>query len=177
MRKSGFSVQELDRLVESYADMVYRIAFVRMKNKNDAEDIFQEVFLKLVHNREKIKDEMHLKAWLIRVTINSCKKQFNLAWHKKRTDMTDYQFECLLGGAHSVDHYMTGSDINDKLMLSISKLIEDQKIVLHLFYFESYSVREISQLIDLTESAVKTRLSRARVALKKKMEGGVTSIE
>ena len=44
MRKSGFSVQELDRLVESYADMVYRIAFVRMKNKNDAEDIFQEVF-------------------------------------------------------------------------------------------------------------------------------------
>ena len=50
-------------------------------------------------------------------------------------------------------------------------------LFLHLFYFESYSVREISQLIDLTESAVKTRLSRARVALKKKMEGGVTSIE
>ncbi|MBR2763313.1 MAG: sigma-70 family RNA polymerase sigma factor [Lactococcus sp.] len=70
MGKSGFSALELDDLVEFYADMVYKIAFVRMKNKSDAEDIFQEVFLKLVRNKEKIKNEVHLKAWLIRVTIN-----------------------------------------------------------------------------------------------------------
>ncbi len=62
-------------------------------------------------------------------------------------------------------------------MSSISKLTDDQRMILHLFYFEEYSVREIGQLIELTESAVKTRLSRALVALKKKMEGGVITVE
>ncbi|WP_460054612.1 RNA polymerase sigma factor [Pseudolactococcus yaeyamensis] len=174
----GFSAEELDELIESYADMVYRIAFVRMKNKSDAEDIFQEVFLRLVHYQEKIKDETHLKAWLIRVTINCCKKQFDLAWHKKRTDLSDYQFEKSLGNSYSDDELMTDKqqETTDNLLSSILKLPEDQKTILHLFYFEDYSVREISHLINLSESAVKTRLSRARVALKKKLEGGGTHV-
>ena len=168
MGKSGFSALELDDLVEFYADMVYKIAFVRMKNKSDAEDIFQEVFLKLVRNKEKIKNEVHLKALLIRVTINCCKNQFNLAWRKKRTDLSDYQFEYLLADVQTAKDFRIDNEINDKLMSSISKLTDDQRMILHLFYFEEYSVREIGQLIELTESAVKTRLSRALVALKKK---------
>ena len=62
-----------DQIVDTYADMVYRIALVQMKNIDDAQDVFQEVFLRLVKNIDKIESEEHLKFWLIRVTINCAK--------------------------------------------------------------------------------------------------------
>lgn len=96
---------------------------------------------------------------------------------EKRTDLSDYQFEYLLADVQTAKDFRIDNEINDKLMSSISKLTDDQRMILHLFYFEEYSVREIGQLIELTESAVKTRLSRARVDLKKKMEGGVITVE
>ncbi|GFH43487.1 DNA-directed RNA polymerase sigma-70 factor [Lactococcus hodotermopsidis] len=171
--KENFFQLDLDKVVEEYADMVYRIAFVRMKNKNEADDIFQEVFLRLVKHHERIKDATHLKAWLIRVTINCCKKQYDLAWHKKRVTMAETQFEIELGNAQEV--IFLADDVNETLMTMILNLSDDHKTVLLLFYFERYSIREISRLIEQSESTVKTRLSRARKALKKKMEGEIAN--
>ena len=65
---------DANKALDDYSDMVYRIALLHMKNKSDAEDIFQEVFLRLVRYADRIKGEEHLKHWLIRVTINCCKK-------------------------------------------------------------------------------------------------------
>ena len=79
--------------IDRYADMVYRLALSQMKNKTDADDLFQEVFVRLVSNVEKLESWEHVKAWLIRVTINCAKKHFDLYWNKN----VDY-----MGGSASV---------------------------------------------------------------------------
>ena len=81
-----------EQVLEQYADMVYRLAIIHMKNKADAEDVFQEVFLRLVKNADKISSEEHLKAWLIKVTVNCCKKQFDSAWNRHRASL-EYDVE------------------------------------------------------------------------------------
>ena len=68
--------------IDRYADMVYRLALSQMKNKTDADDLFQEVFVRLVSNVEKLESWEHVKAWMIRVTINCAKKHFDLYWNK-----------------------------------------------------------------------------------------------
>ena len=74
---------DTEKALLEYGDMVYRIAVLQMKNNSEAEDVFQEVFLRLVKYKNRIENEEHLKAWLIRVTINCCKKQFDNAYRRK----------------------------------------------------------------------------------------------
>ncbi|MEI5993930.1 RNA polymerase sigma factor [Candidatus Enterococcus mansonii] len=168
MKKSKLVGLDVDEIVEEYADMVYRIAFVQMKNQSDAEDIFQEVFLRLVKYSHTIKGEEHIKPWLIRVTINCCKKQFDSAWRKKTTSMDEEQMPEQADERASAA-FAIGD--NEELLDACLSLPEAQQLVIHLFYFEGYSIREISTLVEQSESSVKTRLSRAREALRKKMKG------
>ena len=69
--------------IDRYADMVYRLALSQMKNTTDADDLFQEVFVRLVSHIQDLKSWEHVKAWLIRVTINCAKKHFEQYWNKK----------------------------------------------------------------------------------------------
>ncbi|MDE6129550.1 MAG: sigma-70 family RNA polymerase sigma factor, partial [Lachnospiraceae bacterium] len=78
-----------DEIIDKYADMVYRIAVNETGNREDAQDIFQEVFLRLVRYRDRISNEEHLKAWLIRVTINCAKKQKRSFWNRKVTSVEE----------------------------------------------------------------------------------------
>ena len=80
---------DMDSAVRRYADMVYRLAVVDTKSKTEAEDIFQEVFLKLLRYKDSITSEEHLKAWLIRVTVNQCKSHFTLAWNRKKVALDE----------------------------------------------------------------------------------------
>ena len=73
----------VEEAIRIHGNMVYRLALVQMKNKSEAEDVFQEVFLRLVKYKERIQGREHLKAWLLRVTVNCCKKQFDSAFRKK----------------------------------------------------------------------------------------------
>ncbi|MBL1229257.1 sigma-70 family RNA polymerase sigma factor [Enterococcus sp. BWB1-3] len=162
MRKEEGELLGAEELLDEYADMVYRIAFVQMKQSSDADDIFQEVFLRLVEHIHTLKSKEHAKHWLIRVTINCCKKYFDTSWSKKRVGMDEYLLE---------QKTISQDENVENLLEACLSLGEDQRTVIHLFYFEGYSVREISQLLELSESAVKTRLSRARDALRLKMKG------
>ncbi len=143
-----------------YADMVYRLALLQMKNKNDAEDVFQEVFLRLVQYQERILDEEHLKAWLIRVTINCCKKQFNSAWRRK---MVSIEEQTEAGYEAEYEENVVYKEVQN--------LPEKYKTVIHLFYFEEYSVKEIGEITGQKEAAVKTQLSRGRGILKERLKG------
>lgn len=158
---------DAESIIEEYADMVYRIAYVQMKNKADAEDVFQEVFLRLVKNVDKLKGPDHVKPWLIRVTINCCKTQFNSGWKRKTTVMENYDF------VEKAVTEETFDQAEDLLDICFEYLNKPQITVIHLFYFEGYSIREISQLLGQSESAVKTRLSRARDLLRTKLKGKI----
>lgn len=153
---------DVEQIIEEYADMVYRIAYVQMKKKSDAEDVFQEVFLRLVRYVETLKGEEHVKPWLIRVTINCCHKQYNSAWRKKSVSMADEQF---------AEEVVVKDEEVEDVLEACWELPEAQRIVIHLFYLEGYSVRDISQLLDQSESAIKTRLSRARETLRTLLKG------
>lgn len=143
-----------------HANMVYRLALLQMKNKSDAEDVFQEVFLRLVQHQDKISDEEHLKAWLIRVTLNCCKKQFDSAWRRKTVSMEEQK------EAGYEEEYE-----ENVIYKEVQNLPEKYRTVIHLFYFEEYSVKEIGEITGQKESAVKTQLSRARGILKEKLKG------
>ena len=149
-------------VLEEYADMVYRLAIIHMKNKTDAEDVFQEVFLRFVKNSDKISTEEHLKAWLIKVTVNCCKKQFDSAWNRHRASL-EYDME---------DSYEM-EEKDESVIEAVRKLPENYRTVIHLFYYEEYSVKEISTILGQSETAVKTRLSRARDMLRNHLKGEV----
>ena len=147
---------------EKFGTMVYRLAFVRTKSRTDAEDIVQEVFIRLLRYKKTFDSEEHLKAWLLRVTVNCCKKQFDSAFRKKTVSIDrDVQ---------STDSYEM--DLPENLIYeAVLRLPADYRSTVHLFYYEQYSVSEIAEMLELSESAVKTRLYRSRGMLKEALKG------
>ncbi|MDO5293490.1 MAG: sigma-70 family RNA polymerase sigma factor [bacterium] len=154
---------QIDYAVDRYQNMVYRIAMNQVKNKEDADDVFQEVFLKYITYVGKSKDgepfatAEHEKAWLIRVTINTSINHLKKAWHKKVLPLTE------------------DIPIKDKedreLYQVVLKLPQKYRTVIHLFYYEDMSVHEISSQLDIKESTIREQLTRARRLLKKYLKG------
>jgi len=150
---------EFDRAIEKYSDMIYRIAMTITGNEEDAKDAFQETFLRLVRNKDKITSEEHLKAWLIRVVTNCAKTTVLSPWNRN-TQGFDQEREAVY--RQEEDHLLT----------ELQKLPEKYSIVLYLYYYEGYSVKEIGKILKKNENSVKTLMNRGRNLLKKKLEGG-----
>ena len=123
--------------IDRYADMVYRLALSQMKNKTDADDLFQEVFIRLVSNVEKLESWEHVKAWLIRVTINCAKKHFDLYWNKNVDYIED---EERIGGEEAYEPPEDGP-----VRGAVAKLPPKYRLAVHLFYYEELSVAEIAE--------------------------------
>lgn len=153
---------DVEEALHTYGDMVYRLALVQMKDRSEAEDVFQEVFLRLVRYKHRIESREHLKAWLIRVTVNCCRKQFDSAYRRKTVPI-----DRELKAEQSYEMEIPGSPVYDAVL----GLPKDYRSVIHLFYYEQYSVREIAEILEMSENAVKTRLSRARGKLKNILKG------
>ena len=168
---------ELTAAYAAYRDMVYRIAFVQTKSRAQAEDIQQDVFLALVRYSDRIRDERHLKAWLIRVAQNACRKHFRSLWIKLTVLYDDavYKEQEEDGGdggfSQAADTENDDGDDVELVQELVQELPESSRTVIHLFYYEQMSVREIAQSLGITEQNVKTRLSRAREKLKQQLEG------
>ena len=146
---------------EQYQDMIYRIALSHLGNYQDAEDAVQEVFLKLYRQKTPPAGDS-LRFWLIRVTINHCRDILRSPWRKRRVSLTE------LAGQQTgpVFDRMEQRELFDAVMA----LSEKYRTVLYLFYYEELSIREISELLKLSQSAVTTRLARARIKLKEELE-------
>ena len=80
---SSYKREELEKIISKYGDMVYRMAYIQVKNRDIADDIYQEVWIKLIRQNTDIEPEAHLKAWLLRATINCCKDYWKSAWVQK----------------------------------------------------------------------------------------------
>lgn len=148
----------INHMIEKYSNMIYRLAIARTKNKEDAEDVFQEVFLKLSKKLPNFENETHEKAWLIRVTINLTNNLFQSAHFRKTVPLEEnLKFE---------DKEMSN------VYFQVLSLPNKYRTMIHLFYYEGFSVKEIANILHTNENTVKTRLSRAREQLKSKLEGG-----
>ena len=159
-----------EEIVEQYADMVYRVAVNETGNRTDAEDVFQEVFLRLVKYRDRITTKEHLKAWLIRVTTNCARKHTGSSWSKKVVYFNEEEND-IKPDENAVSAYEEVENADSSLTKAVSKLPERYRIVVYLFYYEEHSVAEIARILGEKESTVKSRLHRAREMLKIKLEG------
>lgn len=152
---------EFINAVEMYSDDVFRIALSYCSNKSDAEDITQNTFLKLFQSDESFQSDEHIKKWLFRVAINNCKDIKKSFWQKNTLPLDD------LTEAESVADF-TQNDYD--LYNAVTNLQAKYRIVVHLFYYEDYSIKEISELLEIKETTVQTRLMRARRKLKELLE-------
>ena len=141
-------------LAETYRDMVYRVALNFHRNPQDAEDTLQEVLLKLYLRQEPFEGPLHARNWLIRVTLNQCRSLWRGPWRRQ------VPLEELAASIPFASREESG------LFQAVMALPERHRTALYLFYYEDLSVREIAELLRISETAVTTRLSRARRALR-----------
>lgn len=144
-------MDDIEKTVELYADMILRIAVQNTQNRSDAEDIMQEVFLRLV-KAPNFRDESHRKAWLIRVTINLSKNLKKSFWHRHTEPLPE---EIAL------------TDTERGVMEELWSLPKSYRNTLYLYYYEGYTVPEIARLLGKGENTVSSWLTRARSKLKK----------
>jgi len=156
-------------LFEEFSNMVYRIAMVRVSQSADADDIYQEVFLQLVKHVTRLKSREHAKAWLIRCTINFCNSHHRSAWQKKTVGFEDHPDF----GQNDLSYE------HIELLDAVRHLTPEHQDVIHLFYYEGLSGKEIADFLDIGENTVKSRLRRARIELRAVLgeEGDTDGIE
>lgn len=141
---------------QKYSDMVYRLAFARVKNKYDADDVLQEVFLRFIKHKEKVTNDEHTKALLIRITINCSKSLLGGSWFKKTVPL---------------DENLSVSAPEYDTLDAVMRLPQKYSTVVHLHYYMGYSVEEIAKILNSKPSTVKSQLHRARQKLKLIFEG------
>ena len=142
----------MEEVVRIYSNMVYRLAFSQTRNKSDADDIFQEVFMRYIKKQPLFQSEDHRKAWLIRVTINCSKKFWASSWLKKTMPLNETIVFKMKEDSH--------------LNCELKKLPIKYRTVIHLFYYEDLSIEEISIILKRKPSTIRTQLTRARYKLK-----------
>ncbi|MBR3764081.1 MAG: sigma-70 family RNA polymerase sigma factor [Clostridia bacterium] len=150
---------ELESVIRRYADMVYRLAMARLANPADAEDIFQDVFLRYAEKAPAFRDEEHRKAWLLRVTVNCCKSHFRSPWFRQTASLEE------------AVHTAAGEPEQSPLTEALATLPGKYRIVLHLHYFEDLSTQEIAAATGQRASTVRSQLTRARGLLRKMLKG------
>ena len=143
---------EPEQVIRFYSDMVYRLAFARTGTRYDADDVYEEVFLRYLKKKPEFDSEEHRRAWLIRVTINCFNTFLTSVWQKRTQELPeDLPFQ----------------DKEDyELYSSLQQLPARYRSVIHLFYYEEMSVEEISSLLHRKPSTVRTQLTRARAQLR-----------
>ena len=150
---SEYKMASHEAVIRKYANMVYKLAFAMVRTRSDADDIFQEVFMRYIKKAPVFNSDEHRKAWLIRVTINCAKKHFSSPWLQKTVPLDD--------------NILFLMPEENGLHEALKKLAPKYRAVIHLFYYEGYKVDEIGRLLARKPSTVRTQLTRAREKLSK----------
>ena len=145
-------------LARQYAPAVYRLAYARTGSRADAEDVMQEVFLRLIQAKPAFSGQAHAKAWLLRVASNCANDLFRLPWRKREEPLEE-------------EMALSESPEEGSVTEAVLSLPARYRIPVHLFYYEGYSVAEIARIVGKSEGTVKSRLFRARQLLRDKLKG------
>lgn len=149
----------VETLIAHYHQNLYAVAFNVCKNKEDAEEVVQDAFIQYHLKNIDFQSEEHIRAWLIRVTINKAKNVARTFWRRNRTSLEE-----------TMATLAFESEESERIFDAVIRLPQKYRVVVHLFYYEEYSVREIAEILSLSEANVKTRLSRSRAMLRDKLK-------
>ena len=156
---------DFETLYSMYATDVLRVAYYYLGDRQKAEDVTQDAFVRLLINKPKL-DPGHEKAWLLKVALNKCRDYWRGSWYKK----------VILG--HPAFELFPAPDEIDKatemrsLAEAVNHLPGEFKEVVILYYYQGFGINEISEILDIAEGTVSSRLSRARKRLEKEMKEG-----
>lgn len=151
---------ELMELYETYYNMVYRLSFVMLKNKEDACDATQDVFLKLIKKDVNFYSMEHARAWLIVATRNHCRNIIKSSW-KKLVSLTTEQTILEQHGDNIENNEQT-----DKVLTALFALPEELRMLVYLHYFEGYTIEELAKQLKKNPSTLRSKLAKARKLLK-----------
>jgi RNA polymerase sigma-70 factor (ECF subfamily) len=149
-----------------YRDMVYAIALTHTRNRSDAEDVFQEVFLAYHRKQPFFKDSERYRAWLIVTTVN-CSRQVTAGSWRNRTVPIDEE----IVDEQPDDSFRFRTDEQDAVFAAFQELLPRYRTVLHLFYFEDMSISQISSVLGIEAGTVRVQLSRGRAQMREKLKG------
>ncbi len=138
-----------------YQDNLFAVAFNICQNTQDAEDVIQDTFVQYYTTKKEFDSEEHIRAWLIRVAVNKAKNVTRTFWRRNKVSIED-----------SMETLTFETPESENLFETVMQLPEKYRIVIHLYYYEDYSVGEIAKILKLSESNVKTRLMRGRAMLR-----------
>jgi RNA polymerase sigma-70 factor, ECF subfamily len=167
--------KELERLMNSYGNDVLRTAFMYLKDKHLAEDVFQEVFIKVYKNFHKFNGQSSEKTWIIAITINTCRDILRSSWIKRVLRFQDPEYKILNIKENSIDidNKAISNIENQDLLKQVMDLPKKYKEVILLYYYQELSTREISKILNVPEGTVRSRLYRARELLKYSIGGTI----
>ena len=151
----------LRQAMELYGNNVFRAAFSIVKNRQDAEDITQDTFLAFYRSDPDLGSDEHVRAWLLRTGINKAKNLCRTFWRRHRENLDDY-----------ADVMAAAPDDESDVLREVMKLPGKCRVIIHLFYYEDYSINEIAALLGISENTVKSQLFRGRTLLKERLKEG-----
>ena len=152
----GENWREPAELARAYAPAIYRLAYARTGSRADAEDIMQELFVRLLRAGPDFADRAHARAWLLRVAANCANDWFRAPWRRREGPLTD--------SLPAPEHEDGG------VVEAVLALPAKYRTAVHLYYYEELSVAEIAKITGKSESAVKSRLFRARAMLREALK-------
>ena len=155
--RQSFDVEEI---VKEYSDMVYRMAKLYGGTKEDAEDIFQEVFLRLMRYIHRLESREHIRNWLIRVAINCGKTHRRKMAKQQALPLNEAWVEAVSDDL---------SEMEWRVYIAVKSLPPKYRTIVHLYYYEELSIKEISKCLERKEGTVKSQLARGRVLLGRKL--------
>ena len=151
--------QPTEELIRRYQDNLFSAAFQDCKNAAEADDVVQETFLQYHVTKKEFDSEQHIRAWLIRVAVNKAKNVNRSFWRQNKVPLEEY-----------METLVFETPKEETLFETVMKLPQKYRIVIHLYYYEEYSVREIAGILKLSESNVKVRLTRGRKLLREALK-------
>ena len=152
--------EDIRKAVLKYSDMLYKICIVILCNEQDVQDAIQDTFCRYMEKKPNFRDEEHEKAWLIRVATNISR------------DMIRFRIRHPKVSIDELENSLVAPEQKETLR-ELLELPVKQKMVIYLHYVEGYHIKEIADILGITEGAVKMRLQRGREQMKLSMEGGI----
>ena len=152
---------EIDSIIDRYQNMVYGLALARTGSRADSDDVFQEVFLAYCQSGKTFRDEEHRKAWLLRTTVNQCRRVTSSSWRQKTVPLSEREDEPVQFREQS----------ENEVWSALQELAVDYRLPIYLFYFQELSTQEIAKTLSIRPGTVRMRLTRGREQLREKLKG------
>lgn len=159
----------IDEIMNKYGQEVLQLVYSYVNNKEVAEDVTQDIFVKCYKSLHTYKGNSNLKTWLWRIAINQC-KDYIKSWYNKKVIVTEDEFTYVGSQKESAEQTVIQNTEDRELASAVMSLPIKYREVIYLFYYEELSIKEIATVIEVKENTIKTRLKKAKELLKKGLE-------